>query len=162
MNKFEKVSIPEYAKSNIINSQEDIKYQYDSIKIPKRATKHSAGYDIYSPIDFELDINESITFPLGIKCQLDEDKFLMIVPRSGLGFNYNLTLSNTCGIIDADYYNNPNNEGHIHIKLINGNFKSLKVKAGDAIAQGIILPYYKTIDDESIEERSGGLGSTNC
>ena len=57
--------------------------------------------------------------------------------------------------------NNPNNEGHIHIKLINGNFKSLKVKAGNAIAQGIILPYHKTIDDESIEERSGGLGSTN-
>lgn len=158
MNKFEKISENQYS----IDTENFNAVAYESIKLPHRATKHSAGYDIYSTLDFTLNPGDSIKLPTGIKVSLDNNKFLMILPRSSLGFNYRLHLDNTAGIIDADYYNNPNNEGHFWIKLTNdsrdGNI--LNVRKGDSIAQGIILEYTIVADDNTDEIRSGGLGST--
>ena len=116
MNKFEKVSKKQYdfdawGGKHMVD--------YDEIKLPHRATKCSAGYDIYSTIGFELPPGESIKFPTGIKVALDENKFLIVVPRSSLGFKFRAQLDNTVGIIDADYYNNSNNEGHIWVKITN-------------------------------------------
>ena len=87
----------------------------------------------------------------------------MVVPRSSLGFKYRAQLDNTVGIIDADYYNNPNNEGHIWVKITNDSKRgdTLVVNKGDAIAQGIILEYFKTDDDNADGVRNGGLGSTS-
>lgn len=130
---------------------------YEDIKLPHRATKGSAGYDIYSVTDFHLEPGEFIKIPTGINVSLEDDKFLMIVPRSGLGFKYGTYLANTCGVIDADYINS-DNEGHIWVKL--GTEKSIDIKKGDAICQGIISKYYVTDDDDSTEERNGGFGST--
>lgn len=156
--KFEKISYTQYKKENL-----DINIGYEQIKLPKRATKGSAGYDIFSVKDFELRPRQTILLPTGIKAQLDFDKYLLIVPRSGQGFKFKVQLYNTCGIIDSDYYNNEKNEGHIWVKLYNdspeGN--TLAVKQGDAICQGIISQYFLVDDDIAERERSGGFGSTD-
>lgn len=131
---------------------------YDSIKLPKRATKGSAGYDFYAPYDFELAPQEEIVIDTGIRARIDEDWVLVILPRSGSGFKYGVRLANTAGVIDSDYFN-ADNEGHIKIKLTGGT-KTFSVKAGDAFAQGIFLPYGITEDDECDAERRGGFGST--
>lgn len=155
--KFEKISYTQFKNDNI-----DTMCTYEQIKLPQRATKSSAGYDIYSVKGFELKPRQSILLPTGIKAQLDSDKFLLILPRSGQGFKYKVQLWNTAGVVDYDYYNNEKNEGHIWVKLYNDSpdGETLKIKQGDAICQGIILPYYKVDDDNSTNVRKGGFGST--
>ncbi len=173
MIKFEKVSYDEFKKAmNIFFPQNEdvIEEIYNNIKLPKRGSKRSAGYDIYSPIDFDLtvrntivptffDSSKPIIIPLGIKAQMPDDMFLNIVPRSSVGFKSGTYLANTIGIIDSDYYNNEKNEGHIMIKLVPG-FEDLHVNAGDRIVQGIFTRYYITDDDEAQDDRKGGFGST--
>lgn len=156
--KFEKISREQYEHDDV-----DVFINYDDIKLPQRATKYSAGYDIFSVKSFTLGPYETILIPTGIKVQLDCDKFLMVVPRSGQGFKFKVQLYNTCGIIDADYYDNDDNEGHIWVKLYNDSpeGKTLVVRQGDAICQGIILPYFITENDRSENVRSGGFGSTS-
>ena len=133
---------------------------YNSIKMPNRATKYSAGYDIYCPIDITLKSNETIKIPTGLRCKMDGDIVLLLYPRSSLGFKYRMMLENTVGVIDADYYNS-DNEGHIMIKFTNHGSKDLIIKKGTAFAQGIFMKYYLTVDDDSNEVRNGGIGSTD-
>ena len=189
--KFEKVSydvfkaalgkIPEFAGVE----DDDIRRFYDEIKLPERATSGSAGYDFYSPIAFclmplsarlepfedpftrvrrevvEIKRNE-VLIPTGIKAQIDPDWVLVLAPRSGQGFKYGVALANTVGIIDEDYYNNENNEGHIMVKITTTSteFPQLCLNRGSAFCQGIFLPYGLTDDDKSTAKRTGGLGST--
>jgi len=175
MIKFEKVSLEQYIKDMKeyfpLVKEDDIEKLYDNIKLPKRGSKYSAGYDIYSPMSFMLSASNNvlpsmfswsqkpIVIPLGIKAQMPGDMFLTVVPRSGVGFKSGTYLANTIGIIDSDYYNNEKNEGHIMVKLVPG-FDSLTVAAGDRIVQGIFTKYYITDDDEANETRNGGFGST--
>ena len=153
--KFYKVSSEQFKKNCEIDC-------FDKIKLPKRATSGSAGYDFYSPFNFDLKPNESIIIPTGIRCKIDDGWFLAIFPRSGFGFKFRVMLSNTVGIIDSDYFG-ADNEGHIMIKIINASKddKTVSLKCGDAFAQGIFIPYGITIDDEANEKRTGGFGSTN-
>lgn len=159
--KFNKVSKEQYEQA--CNNELGCYIPWEELKLPKRATKGSAGYDIYATRDFTLYQGDTIKFPTGINVDLDDDKLLMIVPRSGLGFRYNLSLSNTVGIIDSDYRNS-DNEGHIFVKLYYPECitspNHIKIKAGDAICQGIITSFYTTEDDDSQTIRNGGLGST--
>lgn len=162
--KFEKVSFEQFFKDMIDTSgmlDNTIEETYKNIKLPKRATTGSAGYDFYSPIDFELKPGETIKIPTGIRCLVDENWVLQIYPRSGLGFKYRLQLDNTVGIIDSDY-SNSDNEGHIFIKITNDSNegKTVKVDAGTGFAQGIFLPYGITVDDAADGIRNGGFGST--
>lgn len=142
------------------------KFEYVSsskkdFNLPSRGTTKSAGYDFYSPIDFELQPNETITINLGVKCSIKEDEFLMLVPRSSVGFNYNIKLWNTVGIIDADYYNNPSNEGEIGLKIQNNGSRVYRVCKNDRILQGIFVKFDITVDDEPRNtKRDGGFGST--
>ncbi len=158
--RFEKVSYKQYVEA-IGDEQIDLLNEYNDIKIPKRATKGSAGYDFYAPFTFNLLPNESIKIPTGIRVLLDEDKYLAIFPRSGLGFKYRLQIDNTVGIIDSDY-SNSDNEGHIYIKITNDSRenKPLVINKGDGFAQGIISSYYIVDDDNSDGVRNGGFGST--
>lgn len=164
--KFEKVSYEQFKKDYIDcfneESDEKIKEIYDNIKLPKRATKGSAGYDFYSPITFTLKPCETIKIPTGIRVKIEDGWFLANFPRSGLGFKYRLQLNNTVGIIDADYYN-ALNEGHIMSKLTNDSKenKDVLITAGNGFIQGIFLPFGITVDDESDEIRTGGFGSTS-
>ncbi len=134
---------------------------YEEIILPKRATKGSAGYDFYSPLDFTLQPGETIKIPTGIRVSMREDHVLMLFPRSGLGFKFRLQLNNTVGIIDSDYYFS-DNEGHIFIKLTNdtNEGKTLNQAKGNGFAQGIFLKFGITEDDEVTEVRNGGFGST--
>ncbi|PKM63117.1 MAG: deoxyuridine 5'-triphosphate nucleotidohydrolase [Firmicutes bacterium HGW-Firmicutes-21] len=132
---------------------------YENIKTPKRATVGSAGYDFYAPYDIELAPHQTETVPTGIRAKIEDGWVLMLFPRSGLGFKYRLTFNNTVGIIDSDYYYS-DNEGHIYIKLTNGE-KPLIIKKGEAFAQGVFVPYGITVDDNADATRNGGFGSTN-
>lgn len=133
-------------------------------KLPRRATKGSAGYDFYAPFTFTLLPGETIKIPTGIKCRMNPGWVLKLYPRSSLGFKHRISLDNTVGIIDQDYYNNPNNEGHIFIKITYNKPSSapaLTIHKGDAFAQGLFIEYGITEDDETTDERIGGMGSTN-
>lgn len=172
--RFEKVSLKQYLKDaegdiiqeggynpNPIGLREDLVEAYENLKLPKRATKKSAGYDFFSPYSFNLRPGETIRIATGIRVILDDDKFLMCAPRSGHGFKARIQLDNTIGIIDADYADSEN-EGHIMLKLTNDSHtdKSIEVKAGEGIIQSIILQYFTVENDDTKEVRNGGFGST--
>lgn len=99
--------------------------------------------------------------PTGIKCRLDPGTYLELSVRSSCPLKYWLIMGNSVGIIDGDYYNNPDNEGHIFFQIINLSPVPILLKKGDAIGQGIIKRYYKTEDDNTTAERLGGFGSTD-
>ncbi len=156
MRKFEKVSYEEFSK--VIGDNKEL---YDSYELPKRKTKLSAGYDFASLIEKNLEPGESVLIPTGVKCALNEDDVLLIVVRSSLGFKHNIRLVNQVGVIDADYYNNESNEGHIFIKLKNEGDHDYKIEIGSAVAQGLIVNYGTVDDEEEItSDRTGGIGST--
>lgn len=170
--KFEKVSFEQWKNDMLIGDFKEVysrfpeaalKQMYDSIKLPKRATTGSAGYDFYLPLPMlDIPVDTSITIPTGIRCKIDEGWVLKAYPRSGQGFKYGVHLANTVGIIDADYYG-ADNEGHINIKLVNDSHlkKQIEFSQGDAFCQGIFVPYGTTVDDEVSAKRTGGFGSTS-
>lgn len=147
-------SFPEYTEA-------DIKDIYESIELPRRATKGSAGYDFFAPFSFSLPPGSTIKIPTGIRVEMEQDWVLKLYPRSGLGFKYRLQLNNTVGIIDSDYFYS-DNEGHIFTKLTNDSNegKTVEVTAGTGFMQGIFLEYGITVDDDAQGERNGGFGST--
>lgn len=163
--KFEKVSLKQFTKDWLDfkpdAATEEINTLYDEILLPKRATRGSAGYDIFSPLSFTLAPSETIKFPTGIRVQMEENWVLQCYPRSGLGFKYRLQLNNTVGIIDSDYYYS-DNEGHIFMKLTNDSNegKTVTVEKNTGVAQGIFLEYGITVDDDATAIRNGGFGST--
>lgn len=165
MNKFHKVSYGQFLEAylNLTDGVEEaeVRKLYENIKLPCRATIGSAGYDIFAPYGFSLEPSESVKIPTGIRVELDDGIVLMCVPRSSLGFKYRLQLDNTVGVIDSDYFN-ADNEGHIYLKMTNCGDKALVIQQGEAIAQGILLPFFVTDDDDSMDVRTGGFGSTNA
>lgn len=148
---------------NLSNIEDD----YEKIiKLPERSTKNSAGYDFFLPDVFDIDlsygslINNPIVIPTGIKCKMPSGCFLGIYPRSSFGIKKGIYLANTVGIIDSDYYDNNDNEGHIMIALnVRENKEGNKILAGEKFVQGILQPYL-TFGDEVDIEREGGIGST--
>lgn len=99
--------------------------------------------------------------PTGVKCRLDSGTYLELSVRSSCPLKYWLVMANSVGIIDADYYNNPDNEGHIYFQIINLSPFPVKLCKGDVIGQGIIKSYYTTEDDQASGDRLGGFGSTS-
>ncbi len=142
-------------------TQDDILDIHESLRLPGRATRGSAGYDFYAPFAFSLPAGASIRIPTGIRAKIEEGWVLKIYPRSGLGFKFRLQMDNTVGIIDSDYYDS-DNEGHIFVKLTNDSRegKTVDVAAGTGLVQGIFLEYGITVDDEAAGVRNGGFGST--
>ena len=155
---FEKVSKEQWVKDCFSTY---FKGYYDEIKKPERATIYSAGYDIFAPKGFILQGKDDIKIPTGIKAYMQPDEYLRIEMRSSLGFKYYIRPANVCPIIDSDYYNNEDNEGHIWLKLRNEGNKALNIKQGEAICQAIFQKYLLA-DGDSFEgdERKGGIGST--
>ena len=159
--KFEKVSIVQYSRDTGL-LEDNLYTIYRDIKLPLRATVGSCGYDFFSPLDIELKAGETVVVHTGIRCRIQEGWFLMICPRSGLGFKYRVQLDNTVGIIDQDYYG-ASNEGHIILKITNDGKegKTAKILANNGFAQGIFLPFGITEDDCVTDKRDGGFGSTS-
>lgn len=136
--------------------------QNNELKLPKRATKHSAGYDVFSPFEFTLKPNEVIKIPTLFRAYMQYDEVLEFYPRSSFGFKYQMCLVNTVAIGDSDYYN-AKNEGHYWIKIVNRGDKDMHVSKGEAFAQAIFKKYL-LVDGDNLdegEERQGGIGSTS-
>ena len=156
--KFEKVSLGQFRDGYSGENAEDV---YNALKLPKRATSGSAGYDFFAPFDIELKSGETIKVPTGIRVKIAEGWLLSLYPRSGLGFKFRLRLDNTDGIIDSDYYFS-DNEGHIFAKITNesNDGKTVNIAAGTGFMQGIFTEYGITEDDDADGIRNGGFGST--
>lgn len=163
--KFEKVSFDQFRESWVDTFGEtgadQIRTIYDEIKLPKRATSGSAGYDFYMPTDIVLEPGKTVKIPTGIRVKMEEEWVLKCYPRSGLGFKYRLQLNNTVGIIDSDYYDS-DNEGHMFAKITNdtNEGKTVELKRGTGFMQGIFVEYGITVDDDVQTVRNGGFGST--
>ena len=161
--KFYKVSFQRFQQDweDIFGGQTDVRAVYEGIRLPRRATRGSAGHDFYAPVEIVLGPQESIRIPTGIRVQMEEGWVLTCYPRSGLGFKYRMQLDNTVGVIDSDYFYS-DNEGHIQAKITNDSQegKTVKIPAGTGFMQGIFLEYGITVDDEAGDVRNGGLGST--
>lgn len=134
---------------------------YEALKLPRRATAGSAGYDFYAPAEFVLHPGETVKIPTGIRVEMEENWVLKCYPRSGLGFKYRLQMNNTVGIIDSDYFYS-DNEGHIFAKVTNDTKeeKTVVLAQGDGFMQGIFVEYGITTDDDATAVRNGGFGST--
>ena len=134
-------------------------------KLPERSTKFSAGYDFYAPEDTFVAGNNTITYvKTGVKVKLQEDEFLLLCNRSSNPMKKELVLMNGVGIIDADYYNNPDNDGEIAFAFSSLSYTGSFIKKGEKIGQGIIMKYIKAENDLSSNPtvtRRGGFGSTD-
>ena len=148
MRKFEKVSVCEDVDFNL----------------PRRKTKYSAGYDFECICTTTIPPyklgDEPYLVPTGVKCKMEDDEFLMLVNRSSNPKKKCLVVPNSMGIIDADYYNNPDNEGEMMFPFYNLSTEPVKIEKGYCIGQGIFQKYLLTDDDDATGERSGGFGST--
>ena len=162
---FQKVSFTQFLKdakkTGFVDSEtnpELIKLVWEKIKMPVRATKKSAGYDFFLPFPFSVYSNGVVTIPTGIRAKIQPGWFLMLVPRSSLGFKHGMRLVNTLGVIDADYIN-ADNEGHIMARITVD--KNMCLVDGDRFIQGILMQHGITKNDEPmLIDRTGGFGST--
>lgn len=172
--KFEQVDFPQFMADWIttygdmpdaeqegihFTAEEIIHAIYDDIKIPVRSTSGAAGYDFYSPIDYEIEPGQSVKIPTSIRCKINDGWCLIILPRSSYGIKYKMKIDNTVPLIDSDYYNSLN-QGHIFIQISNEGNKPIKIARGDRFVQGVFLPYGIASDDNVSTERTGGIGST--
>jgi dUTP pyrophosphatase len=135
-------------------------YKDCDIKLPVRKTALSAGYDITIAQEVTLAPGKVVLVPTGIKAYMEPDEYLGIHIRSSLAVKHGLSLINGQGIIDADYYNNQDNEGHILIAVFNHGSDPVILTKGTRLAQGIFYNYLKTDNDYADSVRSGGFGST--
>ena len=135
----------------------------DKIMNATHETCHTAGsFTLSEMAQLTKDFRAKPTLvPTGIKCEMPEDMYLELSVRSSCPLKHWLILANGVGIIDADYYNNPDNEGHIFFQIINLSPFDIILKKGDAIGQGIFKKYYLTDDDAADGFRAGGFGSTD-
>ena len=134
--------------------------KYPDAVIPTRATKGSAGYD-FTVVEDTFCPQYKVTYvPTGIKMQIDDGFELRLSIRSSSPRKYGVMLANGIGVIDSDYYNNPDNEGHIMFAIwpFEGD---VTFKKGDRIGQGVINRYFVTDDDKAEGSRTGGFGSTS-
>lgn len=160
--RFEKVTFEQYKEACEEaygpQDEEALRKEYDAIRLPKRATYYSAAYDFCVPRDTNVFSSKAVTVPTGIRWIADDmDYVLMCVPRSGLGFRYGLRPVNTLGVIDSDYCN-ADNEGHIMFRIMCDS--TFKLNAGDRFMQGIITNFLVTDNDNTDNDRTGGIGST--
>lgn len=131
------------------------------VKLPTRGSIHSAGYDIYTYDNYVIEPKQSVLIKTGIKAYMPQDEYLDLRVRSSLGIKRQLMLATGASVIDADYYNNDDNEGEIMVVLYNYGDTTQTIEAGEHIVQGIFTRYYLVDDDCTTAVRTGGTGSTN-
>ncbi len=151
MRKFEKITFEPF-KKDISDNRE----LYNSFELPKRDSDKTAGYDFSLIEDITIKPGEIKKIPTGIKALFNSDEVLLLVVRSGTGFKYNIRLTNQLGVIDADYYNNKDNEGHMWLSIQNESTEEHCFSKGESLVQGVFIKYLTTDDDEkrNIERRS--------
>ena len=138
------------------------KYAEIDFPMPERKTELSAGYDFCLPEEVTLEPGKLQLVPTGIKAYMQPGEWLGMHIRSSMAVKKRLMLVNNVGIIDADYYNNPDNEGHIMLALLNMGENPVTLPKGERVAQGIFYNYLTADGDEKVSKavRGGGFGST--
>lgn len=131
-------------------------------RLPERSTKSAAGYDFYNPERVEINPNEIVYVKTGIKAKFPEEVALLLLNRSSNPKKKGLELANGVGLVDADYYNNPNNEGEIAFAFKNTKDDVVVIEEGEKLGQGMFVPFFITNDDSVENERVGGFGSTGA
>ena len=139
-------------------------YEDKGINLPVRKTKYAAAYDVEAAEEvvlpsFKQGMKPTL-IPTGLKAYMQSDEVLLIVSRSS-GPKKGISFPHSIGVIDSDYYNNPENEGHIFVQCINLKDEDVVIKKGEAVAQAIFQKYLTVDDDNAEEERTGGFGSTD-
>jgi dUTP pyrophosphatase len=155
--RFEKVSKEQFVSDyDLTENKEEV---YDEIKLPKRATVGSAGYDFYSPCDFTLAPGQTIKIPTGIRSYIEPGYVLSIYPRSGLSAKTGLRIANSVGIIDHLYHQ------EIKVIITNTGTETYTINKGDRIAQMLIAPTpmieFELTEEKPDETTRGGFGSTD-
>lgn len=135
------------------------KYKETSL-LPQRATAHAAGYDLKAAETVNIKPGEIKLVPTGLKAYMQENEVLYLYDRSSNPKKLGLVLANSVGVIDRDYYNNIDNEGHIFIQFKNISKLNVRVEKGTRIAQAVFAPVLLADDDNAAGSRSGGFGST--
>lgn len=140
-------------------------FEEKEINLPVRKTKYSAGYDVEAAEDcivpsFEKGMKPTLV-KTGIKAYMAEDEYLMLCNRSSNPGKKGLILANSVGIVDGDYYGNPDNDGHIMFAFYNVKAEDIEIKKGDCIGQAIFQKFYTVDKDNAEGERTGGFGSTS-
>lgn len=166
-------------------------YLNSGVQLPQRQTKNAAGYDFFAREDFVLksiwrydfirlfrliknrhpltendykrasSILKPLLVPTGVKAYMQPNEVLILANRSSNPLKRGLVVPNGIGVIDADYYNNPANEGEIFIQMVNFGPKDVVIQQGERIGQGIFMPYLLADGDHAVAERQGGFGSTD-
>ena len=140
-------------------------FENSDIHMPVRKTKYSAGYDVEAAEDCTVPAFKPGQAPTliktGIKAYMPEDEYLMLCNRSSNPKKKGLVLANSIGIIDGDYYGNPDNDGHIMFAFYNVKAEDVQIKKGDCIGQAIFQKFAIVDNDNAEGERLGGFGSTN-
>jgi dUTP pyrophosphatase len=131
-----------------------------TIKLPTRASEHSAGYDFYSPVDATIQPNEMVMIWTDVKAHMYYDNALLTIPRSSMG-KHPIMIANTVGLIDSDYYGNESTDGNIGFRLLNLGTTPYEIKVGDRIGQGVFIKYGTVKDDYTTAQRTGGFGSSD-
>ena len=136
-----------------------------NINLPVRKTKFSAGYDIEAAEDtiipsFKKGMKPTLV-KTGVKAYMGEDEVLILANRSSNPGKKGLILANSIGVIDSDYYGNPDNDGHIMFAFYNIKDEDINIKKGEAIGQGIFQKFLITDNDVTTGKRTGGFGSTS-
>ncbi|MFZ5813767.1 MAG: dUTP diphosphatase [Bacillota bacterium] len=130
------------------------------VRLPARKTAHSAGYDLEAAEDVRLEPGRVTLIPTGLKAYMEEGDVLLLAIRSSIAVKRGLMLANGIGVIDADYADNPENEGHILVAVANPGSQPVQIQKGERIAQAIFTRYLTTVDDAASGQRLGGIGST--
>lgn len=138
------------------------KYKNAEINLPKRSTEHSAGYDLEAAETVSLSAGEIKLISLGLKAYMQAGEVLYMYDRSSNPRKKGLVLINSVGVIDKDYYNNPDNEGELFAQMMNITDHSVSVEKGERVVQGVFMPFLVADGDEQQEKavRTGGFGST--
>ncbi len=140
-------------------------FENSNINLPVRSTKNSAGYDVEAAEDCVIPAFKPGQKPTlvktGIKAYMESDEVLILANRSSNPGKKGLILANSIGVVDSDYYGNPDNDGHIMYAFFNFKAEDVEIKKGDRIGQAIFQKYLVTDDDIAQGERTGGFGSTN-
>lgn len=135
----------------------------EDIKLPERSTLNSAGYDFFAIEDITLPAKKLTRVMTGVKCELMPNQVLILANRSSNPSKKGLILANGVGVIDADYYGNPDNDGEMGFEFYNILNEDVVIKKGEKLGQGIIMKFDKTEDDyisNPYKTRVGGFGST--
>ena len=140
-------------------------FENSNINLPVRSTKNSAGYDVEAAEDCIIPAFKPGQKPTlvktGIKAYMESDEVLILANRSSNPGKKGLILANSIGVVDSDYYENPDNDGHIMYAFFNFKAEEVEIKKGERIGQAIFQKYLVTDNDIAQGERTGGFGSTN-